>query len=59
MKQAQFLAKLVEEARLQAQISSASIMPKRLAKVALIIGRHTWKVLLVVSGFLSLLTEVW
>ncbi|OGJ37492.1 MAG: hypothetical protein A2383_00510 [Candidatus Pacebacteria bacterium RIFOXYB1_FULL_39_46] len=59
MQQAQFLQTLAEEARLQAQISSTKVVPKSLERMANLIGNHTWKLLLVVSGIMSLLTEIW
>jgi hypothetical protein len=59
MKQAQFLQKLAAEAQLQAKISSTTVVPKRLEGAATLLGRHTWKVLIVFSGFMSLLVEIW
>jgi len=50
MQQSQFLQKLEREAAFQAQIQSKSVMPKRFAGVANVIGRHTWKVLALISG---------
>ncbi|MFH2118385.1 MAG: hypothetical protein ABII10_01465 [Candidatus Paceibacterota bacterium] len=59
MQQAQFLQTLAQEAQLQARISSTKVVPKSLERVAGLVGKHTWKLLLVISGTMSLLTEVW
>lgn len=58
MREPTFLKKLAEEARLQAKIESSPIIPRRLEGVARYVNAHAWRVLVVVSGLLALLTEL-
>lgn len=58
MQQPRFLNKLAEEAQLQAQLQASAVVPKRLEFLASVIGAHTWKVLLILSGLLAGLVEV-
>jgi hypothetical protein len=59
MQQAEFLDKLVQEARLQAQIQASAVLPKRIETLASLVGEHAWKVLLVMSGLLAVAMEWW
>jgi hypothetical protein len=57
MNRLQFLQKLEEEAALQEKIRTQSLLPEKLKPVTDVIGQHTWKVLLVLSGLMSLFAE--
>lgn len=49
-----FLQKLEQEAAVQAQIQTHKVMPKRLTGLANLVGRDTWRVLIVISGLWAL-----
>lgn len=53
--QEQFLVKLAKEARLQARLESKKILPEKLDFLVGFIGRYTWQILLLASGFLATL----
>jgi hypothetical protein len=55
MKKSLFLKKLEKEAELQAQLHSRSFIPKQLNSLASLIGSHTWKALLILSGLTALI----
>lgn len=58
MQQSYFLKKLEQEAQLQAKIQASAVVPKQLEPLASVVGRHTWKALLLVSGCVALLAEI-
>ena len=58
MQRTQFLEKLAQEAKLQAQIQASTVVPKRFESLASFVGNHTWKVLLILSGLLALAGEI-
>lgn len=56
--QSDFLAKLQEEAALQAKLEHHRLIPPQLDFITSIIGRYPWQVLLALSGITALIIEV-
>lgn len=57
METSDFLAKLQDEAALQARLNSQRLLPKQLDPLTSLIGNYTWQVLLVVSLISAVLVE--
>lgn len=58
MQQQQFLAKLAEEAKLQAKIKKTKVIPANFESVAGFFASHVWQILLSLSFLLALIREV-
>ncbi len=55
MRQQDFFQKLEQEAAYQARLGERRVLPERFDRLAIFVGRNTWKVLLVLSGLLAVL----
>lgn len=58
MSQANFLAKLQQEAEIQAQLQSHRLLPTQLDGLTSFIGRYSWQVILVLSGLSALVLGI-
>lgn len=56
--QSDFLAKLQEEAALQAKLEHHRLLPPQLDFITSFIGRYPWQVLLTLSGITALVIEI-
>lgn len=56
---ADFLARLNQEAALQAKIHHHRLLPSQLDVFTSALGRYPWQLLLVVSGVTALLVTTW